>query len=70
MQYGATSGLLEYTPPGITQPDVPGLPPGLAPTPARLPFMQQDVQQGSGSLRPGDHVTFRIATNLQVNGCG
>lgn len=66
LQYGATSGLLEYTPAGVSQPEVPGLPPGLVPAPARLPFMQQDVQQGSGSLRPGDHVTFRIATNLQV----
>ena len=68
-QYGATSGLLEYSLPagegeGAAGEAAASAPPGLPK--ARLPFSQQDVQQGSGSLRPGDHVTFRIATNLQV----
>lgn len=73
-QYGSTSGLLEYTLQPAAGGDGAAQPPGLAlPLPvqlsARLPFMQQDVQQGSGSLRPGDHVTFRIATNLQASDC-
>jgi hypothetical protein len=37
-----------------------------APRLARLPFTTQDIASGSGALRPGDHVTFRILTNLQV----
>lgn len=72
-----TSGVLEYStapaegegggeapapPPGL----LPGMLPGLLPGKARLPFTPQDVQQGSGALRQGDHVTFRIATNLQA----
>ena len=75
MQYGATSGLLEYSLQPAANGDGAAQPPGLplpvaVPLSARLPFMQQDVQQGSGSLRPGDHVTFRIATNLQVRALG
>ncbi|KAL4429026.1 hypothetical protein ABPG77_006065 [Micractinium sp. CCAP 211/92] len=71
-QYVGSSGVLEYTP-------VEGEPPaagdagGEAAVPgapgygrSQLPFSAQDVTQGGGSLRVGDHVTFRTLTNLQA----
>ena len=52
LQYGQTSGLLEYIPPE-----------GGAKT--KITFAAADAIQLQ-PMRTGDHVCFRIATNLQV----
>ncbi|PSC71991.1 Cold shock domain-containing [Micractinium conductrix] len=73
-QYLGSSGVVEYVPPGEGgdaaalllaggEAAIPGMP---GPGKARLPFSPQDVAQGSGSLRVGDHVCFRVLTNLQA----
>lgn len=78
LQYLGSSGVVEYVPPGEGgdaaalllaggEAAIPGMP---GPGKARLPFSPQDVAQGSGSLRVGDHVCFRVLTNLQVGGVG
>ena len=56
LQYVQTSGVVEYD--------------GADGAKAKLTFAPNEVAAGSGPLRPGDHVTFRIAVNLQVSGRG
>ncbi|KAL4440355.1 hypothetical protein ABPG75_003356 [Micractinium tetrahymenae] len=72
-QYMGSSGVVEYLCPegeaeaaaaaAAGEAAVPGAP-GFGKS--QLPFSPQDVAQGSGSLRVGDHVTFRLLTNLQA----
>jgi cold shock CspA family protein len=72
-QYVQSSGVLEYVQTAVsnggendgTSASAP--PPGLtaAPLPKlRIIFSATDCISGASSLRPGDHVTFKIATNI------
>jgi hypothetical protein len=62
-QYSQTGGVLQYPypPPAAAEAD-----PGPKPQRAVLSFGPGDLAQGERSLRVGDVVSFRIATNLQV----
>jgi cold shock CspA family protein len=75
-QYVQSSGVLEYdqarlkngSSGGIDQGSNGAPPPGLEALPLfskrRIVFAAGDCTSGATSLRPGDHVTFKIATNI------
>ncbi len=64
-QYVQSSGILEYDQTALDSENGTAPPPGLAAAPKRrMIFSAADCTSGSTSLRPGDHVTFKIATNI------